>query len=213
MNDFIDVTMNDVIDTSGVKEEDAAWAAINTPLSVEDLILFCQDIERLFRINPMLEFSEWAKLSDTQYRMAARNISQEVPFEIDTEINVEQTTNEIVLNYSKGIKSKTVFIIEPSEYGSKLTITDYYDNLSEKQRQSKIQEVDKSIVNWADYLQRFLITWNKWSKFSLWRWYMKRIWQPMKPTGRRVTYMLLWITLVEIALITLGVGIYLSEFR
>lgn len=31
-------------------------------------------------------------------------------------------------------------------------------------------------------------------------------------TGRRVTYMLLWITLIEVALITLGVGLYFSEF-
>ena len=125
----------------------------------------------------------------------------------------EQKADEIILNYSNGIKKKTVLKIEPSEYGSKLTITDNYDGLSEEEHQLHMHEVDKSLINWADYLQRFLITWNKWSKFGLWRWYMKRIWQPMKPAGRRITYMLLWITLVEVALITLGVGVYLSEFR
>ncbi len=41
---------------------------------------------------------------------------------------------------------------------------------------------------------------------------MKRVWQPMKPSGRRITYMLLWISLVEIALIALGAGIYWSEY-
>jgi hypothetical protein len=144
--------------------------------------------------------------------MAVKNISQEESFEIDVNINVEFEHDEITFYYSTGIKSKTVLDIEASEFGSKLTITDYYDGISEEERQSKLHEVDKSLINWADYLQRFLINWNKWSKFGLWRWYMKRIWQPMKPSGRRITYMLLWITVVEIALITLGVGIYLSEF-
>ena len=202
--------MNNVVEAPVA--EDAAWATVNTPLGPEELMTFCQDIERLFRINPMLEFNAWEKLSDTQYRMAVKNISQEEPFEIDVKITVEQKTDEISIYYSNGIKKSTILKIEPSEYGSKLTITDNYDGLSDDVNQAEMNEVDKSIINWADYLQRFLITWNKWSKFGLWRWYMKRIWQPMKPTGRRVTYMILWITLVEIALITLGVGIYISEF-
>ncbi len=204
--------MNNV--TEATIADDAAWAAINTPLSTEDLMTFCQDIERLFRINPMLEFKAWETLSDNRYRMAVKNIShKEKPFELDVKMNVEKKEDEITIHYENGIKKKTIIKIEPSEYGSKLTITDNYTGLSEDERQSHLHEVDKSLVNWANYLQRFLITWKKWSKFALWRWYMRRIWQPMKPTGRRVTYMLLWITLAEVALITLGAGIYLSEFK
>jgi len=212
MNEIIEVPVNEVIDAPAAAD-DAAWAVINTPLSVEQLDMFCQDIERMFRINPMLEFKTWDKLSDKRYHMVVKNISQEEPFETDVEIKVEQKTNEITIHYSNGIKTKTVLLIEPSDFGSKLTITDIYDVLSEEERQSKMHEVDKSLISWADYLQRYLITWNKWSKFGLWRWYMKRVWQPMKPAGRRISYMLLWITLVEIALITLGVGLYWSEFR
>lgn len=203
--------MNEIINAPAA--DDAAWATINTPLSVEELNVFCQDTERLFRINPMLEFNAWENLSDNHYRMAVKNISHEEPFEIDVKINVEQQTDGIILHYSNGIKKKTILKVEPSEYGSKLTITENYDGLSEEERQKHLHEVDKSLTNWADYLQRFLITWKKWSKISLWRWYMKRVWQPMKPSGRRVTYMILWVTLVEVALITLGVGIYFSEFR
>lgn len=182
--------MNDLAEAA-TAVNDAVWASVNTPLSTDELMAFCQDVERLFRINPMLEFNAWEKLSDNQYHMAAKNISQEIPFEIDVKINIEQAVDEIKIHYSSGIKKNTVLKIEPSEYGSKLTITDNYDDLSEEELQSRIAEVDKSIANWADYLQRFLITWNKWSKFGLWRWYMKRVWQPMKPTGRRVTYMIL----------------------
>ena len=205
--------MNNVTEAA-IAADDAAWAAINTPLSTEDLMTFCLDIERLFRINPMLEFTAWETLSDNRFRMAVKNIShKEQPFELDVKMNVEHAADEITIHYENGIKKKTILKIEPSEYGSKLTITDTYTGLSEEERQSRLHEVDKSLINWANYLQRFLITWKKWSKFALWRWYMKRIWQPMKPTGRRVTYMLLWITLAEVALITLGAGIYLSEFK
>jgi len=204
--------MNELTEAQTISENDAAWATINTPLSVEALGIFCQDIERLFRINPMLEFESWEKLYEDNYHMVVKNSSQDTPFDLDTKVTVKRSGNEIYLHYSSGIKTKTIFKIEPSEFGSKLTITDNYDGLSEKERQLKINEVDKSLITWADYLQRFIIMWNKWSKFGLWRWYMKRIWQPMKPAGRRITYMILWITLVEIALITLGVGVYLSEF-
>lgn len=212
MNEIAEVTMNKEINTMSTID-DAAWAAINTPLSVEKLMVFCLDIERLFRINPMLEFKAWEKLSDDNYRMAVKNISQDDAFDLDVNINVIKHSDEIILSYSSGIKKKTTLKIESSEFGSKLTITDSYNDLSEQQHQAQMHEVDRSLVNWADYLQRYLITWNKWSKIGLWRWYMKRIWQPMKPAGRRITYMLLWITLVEVALITLGVGVYISEFR
>ncbi|MEJ2181219.1 MAG: hypothetical protein P8Y28_12500, partial [Gammaproteobacteria bacterium] len=107
----------------------------------------------------------------------------------------------------------SLFKIEPAPQGSKLTITDYYERLPAEEREQHLHEVDKSLVVWANYLQRYLITWSRWSRFAPWRWYMRRIWQPMKPTARRITYSLLWITVVEIALIALGVAIYFVEFR
>ena len=203
--------MNEAVAAAPIAADDAAWAAINTPLSVNELATFCQDIERLFRINPMLEFNDWQQLADNRYRMAVKNISQEQPFEIDVEMDVEHQPDEIIIHYNSGLKKQTIFRIEPSEFGSKLTLIDEYRS-GESEDNEKINEVDKSLVNWADYLQRYLIIWKKWSKHGWWRWYMKRVWQPMKPTGRRITYMFLWITLVEIALIALGAGIYLSEY-
>ncbi len=202
--------MNDL--SAPTTTEDSAWASVNTPLNIEELKIFCQDIERLFRINPMLEFSKWKNLRGNKYRIAVKNISQEIPFELDTELMVECHAGETTIHYSNGIKKKTVLKIEPSNHGSKLTIIDDYAGMSEEERQSRINEVDKSLANWANYLQRYLILWQRWSRFGLWRWYMRRVWQPMKPTGRRITYILLWISVVEIALITLGVAIYFIEY-
>lgn len=194
-----------------ISTEDAAWASVNTPLKLGELKTFCQDIERLFRINPMLEFRRWENLADDKYRMAVKNISQETPFEFETELQVENHAESITIHYSNGLKKKTVLKFEPSALGSTLTIIDDYSGLSDEQRHSRLREVDKSLVNWADYLQRFIVVWQRWSRFAIWRWYMRRIWQPMKPAARRITYMLLWITVVEIALIVLGVAIYFAE--
>ncbi|HEB57188.1 MAG TPA: hypothetical protein ENI98_12970 [Gammaproteobacteria bacterium] len=192
--------------------EDAAWASINTPLDVETLRSFCRDIERLFRINPLLEFKKWQSLGNDRYFFSGCNISQEIPFEFEVELQVTEQTDGLRIDYSQGLKSSTTITIEPAKQGSKLTIIDNYDAIPEEERKSRIHEVDKSLITWAHYLQKFILTWQRWSRIGLWRWYMRRIWQPMKPTARRITYMLLWITAVEVTLILLGAGIYWAEY-
>jgi hypothetical protein len=42
---------------------------------------------------------------------------------------------------------------------------------------------------------------------------MRRVWLPMKPAGRRITYILLAVTAAEIVLIALVMGIYWLESR
>lgn len=202
--------MNDM--TGPLAMEDAAWASIQTPLSVGALIEFCADVERLMRINPMLEFSRWENEDECVYFISGRNSSQEIPFDFETNFTVTKLIDGYQIAYDSGIKSSTELKIEASDSGSKLTIIDRYDRLPVEQREQHLAEVDKSITTWAEYIQRYILMWQRWSRFGLWRWYMRRIWQPMKPSGRRITYMLLWISVVEIALILLGVGIYFAEY-
>jgi len=196
--------------------EDAAWASIETPLDVESLTIFCQDIERLFRINPMLVFRNWQANGNNHYQCSGENISQEKPFDFDLSFKVSELADGLIINYEQGIKSSTTLKIEKvlpgSQWKSKLTITDSYTGIPEQERKKQLDTVDRSLTVWAKYLQQYLLAWQRWSRFALWRWYMKRIWQPMKPSGRRITYMLLWITFFEIALIGLGVAIYYIEY-
>jgi len=199
--------------TITAEAEDAAWASLNTPLTVDGLMQFCQDIERLYRINPMLEFNKWQSLDKQRFLFSGKNISQEPPFDFETELQTSELPDGFQVNYSQGVKTSTTFKIEPAPQGSKLTIVDRYDGLSEEDRKARMNEVDKSIVVWANYLQKFLLTWHKWSRITPWRWYMRRVWQPMKPTARRITYMLLWISVVEVSLIALAAAIYFTEYR
>lgn len=193
--------------------EDAAWASINTPLEVKELIEFCQtDIERLFRINPYLEFRTWKSLGDNRYLFAGRNFSQEEAFDFDLEMLVEALPDGLRVDYLGGLKESSTFKIEPSPHGSKLTIHENYNPLPEDQRKARLGEVDRSLTTWAGDIQKFLVIWKQWRWFRPWRWYMRHVWQKMKPSGRRIAYMFWWITLVEIALIVLGAGIYLAEY-
>lgn len=208
--------MNDQSSVPVVAEQDAAWASIETPLDVDSLKSFCQDIERLFRINPMLIFYSWQADGDHHYRFSGQNISHEEPFDFDHTFSVTELPDGIEINYEQGVKSSTTIKVEPTEPGSqwksKLTITDSYAGMSEQEREQHLHTVDRSITVWAKYLLQYLLSWQRWSRFGLWRWYMKRVWLPMKPSGRRITYMLLWITVFEIALIMLGVAIYYIEY-
>jgi hypothetical protein len=213
-----DVALKTTAPDNTSDKKDAAWAAINTPMHPDALLTFVLDVERLLRINPMLEFKKWEKNGASEFRMKVRNISQETPFELETPLRVHQIPGGVEIVYDEGIKSRTTLEIEATklengEPGSKLTITDFYDRLDEEQRKDHLNEVDKSLVIWATDIQRYLLMWQRWSRFKFWRWYMRRVWQPMKPSGRRITYMLLWISVVEIALIMLGVGIYFAEYR
>ncbi|MFV2060570.1 MAG: hypothetical protein ACC653_07780 [Gammaproteobacteria bacterium] len=201
----------DTVTSTGLPE-DSAWASFNTSLSVAALKKFCSDIERLFRINPMLEFKHWQVISKDRIHLHCINSSQEQAIDVDVEMTIVEVEDGFEIMYSNGIKTNTHFKIEPTEQGSKLTITENYRGLSKSEQQEKLNEVDKSIVIWANYLQRYLSMWQRWSRFAVWRWYIRKVWQPMKPSGRRITYMLLWISALEIALISLGFAIYYIEF-
>ncbi len=193
-------------------EKDAVWATINTPLTRQELEAFCQNIERLFRINPMLIFKQWTVLSSNCYRFSGRNISQEKPFDFDLRLTVRQIPNGVQIDYQGSLKTRTTFAFEstPSNgsYQSRLTITDSYDSTPEVDRKQQLHLVDKSITVWATYLQQYLQSWKKWSHIGIWRWYMKTIWQPMKPSGRRISYILIWMAIFELFLILLGAPIY-----
>ncbi len=199
--------------TAPTMSENSAWAEFNTPFDVDKLKSFCcDDVERLFRINPYLEFTKWQKTGDNQFHVTGKNISQVEHFEFDYEMTVTETEQGLRVNYKNDLKLSTSFNVEPAEQGSKLIIIDEYIELSEEDAASRAKEVDQSLVIWANYLQRYILTWKRWSWISPWRWYMRRVWQPMKPMSRRITYMLVWIMVFEIALLILGVGIYFAEY-
>jgi len=196
-----------------IDSDDAAWVSFKTPLSKDDLIVFCQDIYRLLRINPYLEFNNWIQTADNRYSIDALNTSTIPVISMNLDIEVEPLDDGIRMIYSQGLKSSTTFKVKQETEHASLTIIDSYDAVIASEREQRLDEVDKSLVKWGEDIQDYLVRWNRWSRISAWRWYMKHVWQPMKPSARRITYMLLWITLAEISLILLGATIYVTGYR
>ena len=202
-----------VEDKPAQTHEDKAWVEFRTPLDQAALLEFCQDVERLFRINPYLVFKRWEKISARQFYLRAVNNSQTPVFEIDTEMTVQPVPDGLNICYARGLKSSTHFYIEALQEGSRFVIEEKYEGVPECARVRRLHEVDRSLKKWAEELQHYLLQWQRWAWFRPWQYYKQRVWQPMKPIARRITFILLCITAIEIALIGLGAAIYLIEYR
>ena len=190
--------------------EDAAWVSIETPFSVEELRAFLDDVERLYRINSMLVFENWEKLSDQEYRLKLKNLSNGKLLE--TALTVDSTDDGIVVGYQQGLRSSSTFRVEPTDDGkARLVVTDDYSGTPVSEREKRIDEVDKSLVNWGNDLYRYLRQWRRWSWVPGWQWYMRKIWQPMKPMGRRIAYILFVISVAELILFLLVFTVFSLE--
>ncbi len=192
------------------ESEDAAWVTIETPFDAEELRTFLDDVERLYRINSLLVFEDWRQTGETRYRMRAKNLRNDRV--IETELDVEATADGIAVRYSEGLKTATSFRVEPQPGGpAKLIVTDDYSGTSAEERQARIDEVDKSLGEWGRNLHRYLRQWKKWSWVPGWKFYMRRVWQPMKPMARRICFILIVVTAAEFVFFLFVLAIFWLE--
>ena len=193
----------------GTPSADAAWVVIETPLVPRDLAAFCGDLERLYRINPYLEFGNWRETAPGAFAAAFRNLSNQRQFELQLALECI-SESDFTVRYDRGIKRSTRFEIEPSATGSRLKITDDYSGAPAT---VDTGEVDRSLQAWGVALGDYLLRERRWGWCAPWRWYMRRVWVPMKPSARRITFMLIVLTLAEIALFLLLIAIYWAELQ
>ncbi len=183
-------------------EEDAAWVRIETPYGAGELVGFLDDVERLFRINSQLVFEGWQDMGGGEYRFEARNLSNGKT--LKTRLKAERTEDGLAVVYSDGLKTSTTFRIEDKPDGTAdLVVTDDYRGAPVAERQSRIDEVDRSLVQWGRDFHRYLRQWKRWSRVPGWAFYMRRVWQPMRPSARRICFLLFAITLAEFVMFLL----------
>jgi hypothetical protein len=65
------------------RQEDSAWVRVTTGLSPAELVAFCQDVERLLRINSMYEFEEWRREGAMHARMSGQWALIETPIRVE----------------------------------------------------------------------------------------------------------------------------------
>lgn len=189
---------------------DVAWVVIDTPLAPAALARFCTDIERLYRVNPYYEFRAWRDLGPGRFEAEFRNLS--IGRDLATRLTLDQISEfEFELHYDRGAKRKTYFRIEHApRASSRLRITDDYAARAGA-TPADPAEADRSLHAWGVALHDYLRREARWGRYAAWRWYMRRVWVPMKPAARRITFIILMVTLAEIALAALVLAIYWIE--
>ena len=190
---------------------DAFWVSIDTPLGLSALRDFCADIERLFRINPYLEFQAWERRGTDDFHARFRNLSNQQTVAQDLRIE-RASPDDFAVVYGDGIKAHTRFRLEPTAAGSRIAITDDYSRLPDAERALRLNEVDKSLDAWGWALHEYLRQQQRWGRFAPWRWYMRRWWLPMTARARRITYMLVLIAVAELALVVFVALVYRFGF-
>ena len=183
---------------------------IDTPLGLAELRLFCGDLERLYRINPYLEIQAWQPLAAGGFRVTWRNLSNDQAATLELRREPE-SENAFSVAYSQGIKRRTRFLLEPAPGGSRLVLTDDYASLPEEERVTRIAEVDKSLTAWGWALHAHLRREHRWGSNPLWRWTMQRFWLPMRPAARRITALIVLVSLAEFAFFLLVALIWWIE--
>lgn len=184
--------------------ENAAWVKIPTRLQAGILFNSCRNIERLFRLNPYLRIFSWRVLNESTIEAEWENDSNEPAIKIATRIEVVQTDKELQLKYATGIKRKTHFIVERSAHGSVLTIVDDYGDSS----QTDTQQVDKSLSAWGRAVEKFFARYYYLRRIPCADKIIDRVWIRLSPSGRRIAYILLVITAVELIALLLFIVLY-----
>jgi hypothetical protein len=187
--------------------QDAAWVVLETPLASGRLAAFVNDVQRLYRLNPFLEFTRWDQGGPAHWRAEVLNHSngQRTVLEATVTRGSEQV---LQVDYASGLKKCTRFEIEATPSGSRLTITEEYragDSVNPE------AEVDRSLHAWGVALKGYLDRDRRWGRLPLYRWFMERVWLPMKPAARRITFLVLVIGVADIGLVVLGLAIYWIE--
>ena len=179
------------------ESEDKAWVVIPTSMPAEELRRFCRDLERLYRINPYLEFTRWRTQAPGRVSAEFRNLSNLQDYQLDLTL-VPESDSVFLVRYAGGVKAATRFEIQAAGQGSTLTITDDYSQLPADERAQRVHEVDKSLPAWGQALSDYLRHHRRYGWIAPWRWYMRKVWVPMKPSARRIVWMLYVITTVEL---------------
>jgi hypothetical protein len=189
------------------EERDAAWVVLETHWPTERLAPWLADVRRSYRINPFLEFANWEQGGPERFRAELLNHSNAQRSVL--EATVARVSQQVLqVDYASGLKKCTRFEIEATPSGSRLTITEEYRASDSTDAQAK---VDHSLHAWGVALKSYLERDLRWGRLPLYRWFMERVWLPMKPSARRITFLVLVIGLADMVLVALGLAIYWLE--
>lgn len=190
--------------------QDAAWVRVPTTLAPEALSALLADTAVLLRLNPYYYFKTWRQVAPDRLEVAFENQSNNQS--LTTGITATPGPGSgMTLAYDTGLKRRTFFSVETTDGGSTLVITDDYGGWTEEERKQRENEIDKSLLAWGEAFRVYLLRIQRYSRIPGWRWYMRRVWMPMKPSARRIVWLLYLITVVEFAFFLFVLLIWVIE--
>ena len=195
---------------SPMASNDAAWIDFTLPISPQVIGGLCHDIEAIFRINPYYYFKVWRQTGAAAYFLEFENQSNQTANTLDIKVSAGPGLGWTV-HYNHGIKQRTIFAIEAVPHGSRIILTDDYQGLPEAERVQRLAEVDKSLHAWGAALRRYFLRHQRWAWLPGWHWYLRRVWVPMRPSARRIVWLLYLFTIAEFCFFIFVLLIYMIE--
>ncbi len=125
--------------------ENAAWVTIPNKLNPKELKSFCENVERVFRLNPYLKIKSWQIKDNHTAHVSWENHSSHHTFLVDADISVKSNNQEINIEYHAGPKKQTSLIVKAVNKGSELIIIDDYG----ENTHTSYAEIDKSLNAWG----------------------------------------------------------------
>lgn len=194
---------------SDAAADDRAWVRLEVPQTPAALHAFLANVERLFRLNPCLEFERIEQVHADEWHLVGRNDTNQQALDLHVTRADNVRPSLVALRYSAGIKRETRLAIEASGSGSGLTLSDHYDTPPEAERAQRLEEVDRSLLPWAAAVRAQLRRQRRCGWLPGYAW-CTRFWLSMPPRHRRVAWLLVWTTAAEFAVFVVVLAVYLS---
>lgn len=191
-------------------QEDRVRAETHVPIGADAMFEFIVDIERLLRLNPLLDIASWQRLPDGM-RFAAQNETTGRRIETAVRVETARSLRTIVLHYADGLKQATTLTVEDGDDdGCRLIVTEHYPLIADAQ-DPRVADVDRSLIPWVAAIRRHLLGRKRWGWLPGWRWWHEKFLPGMPPRQRRIVRMLVWVSVLEFVVFLFVAAIFWAE--
>jgi len=199
--------------------EDSAWISVDLPLPAGEVYAFTQQLERLFRLNPHLEIKSWQEEAPgkiyrgKQIRLDSLNEMNGLNQRMVLSVNDVQPDVTFSLNFDSGLKQATIFTVQVLSPGSsRLVVKELYPaEMSAAEREKRLNEVDRSLVQWGAAIHSYFIRRTRWGWLPFYNWFQDKFWLGMVPRQRRIARLIIWTTALEFVIFLFVFVIYWLE--
>ncbi len=199
--------------------EDFALISVELPLSTGELYAFIQNTERLFRLNPYLAIKSWQEdgpgkiFVGKQIRVECMNEMNGQTQSLTLSVSDVQPDVSYTLNYDSGLKKATIFTVQSVDSASsKLVVKELYpDEISAAEKEKRLNEVDNSLLPWGAGIHSYFKRRSRWGWLPFYSWLQNSVWLGMTPRHRRISRMIIWVTVLEFVVFLFVFNIYWLE--